>query len=126
MVAYLMHFGAAIGILFVAGAVYLVMTPYREISLIRAGNSAAACAFGGTMIGLALTLFSVLANSVDLLDFVTWGAIALAVQVVTWAVLALILRNLRQGIMENRLSHGVFVGTLSIAIGIVNAGAVTY
>ncbi|MGE5476862.1 MAG: DUF350 domain-containing protein [Bacteroidales bacterium] len=126
MIAYLTHFGAAIAIMLVAGAAYMVVTPYREIALIRAGNTAAAVAFGGTMIGLSVTLFSVLANSAGLLDFVTWGAIALVVQLATWAVLALILRNLRQGITDNKLSYGVFVGTLSIAIGIVNAGAVTY
>jgi len=126
MLNYLKYFGAAVAVFAVAMGAYMVITPYKELSLIRQGNTAAACACGGTMIGLTLPLYTVLAHTSDLIDFLTWGGIALVTQLVAWGVVAIILRNLRDGITNNQVSYGVFIGGLSIAIGILNAGAMTY
>ena len=37
-------------------AVYLMVTPYKELTLIRAGNKAAALSLGGVVIGFALPI----------------------------------------------------------------------
>ncbi len=40
----------------VGAALYALITPHREIALIREGNAAAAVSFGGVLVGLALPL----------------------------------------------------------------------
>ena len=45
--------------------VYVRLTPYREIALIRGGNSAAAASLGGAIIGFVLPVASSIENSVS-------------------------------------------------------------
>ena len=52
----LMHIAVTVAILFVGVTVYVLMTPHREIALIREGNSAAALSLGGVLVGLAHVL----------------------------------------------------------------------
>lgn len=84
IISYLSHFAVALAILTVAAGIYIAITPYREIALIRQGNAAAAIALGGTIIGMSIALYSVVAHSANLLDFALWGCIALTCQLVTW------------------------------------------
>ena len=53
---FLLHAGVTVVILFLAAAVYILLTPHKEITLIREGNAAAAISLGGVLIGLALPL----------------------------------------------------------------------
>ncbi len=59
---------------------YAELTPHREITLIRDGNSAAAIALVGALLGFVVPLASVIAHSAALIDVVAWGVIALIVQ----------------------------------------------
>ena len=49
--AFLSYFATAIGLLALFLAVYVFITPYREITLIREGNAAAAASLGGAVLG---------------------------------------------------------------------------
>ena len=49
----LRHIAVTVAILFIGVTVYVLMTPHREIALIREGNSAAALSLGGVLVGLA-------------------------------------------------------------------------
>ena len=59
----LMHIAVTVAILFVGVVIYVLMTPHREIALIREGNSAAALSLGGVLVGLAIPLSASLAGS---------------------------------------------------------------
>ena len=50
----LLHAAATLLILAAGAALYALLTPHREIALIREGNTAAAISFGGVLAGLAL------------------------------------------------------------------------
>ena len=52
----LLHAGVTVAILIAAAALYIMLTPHKEISLIRDGNTAAAVSLGGVLIGLAIPL----------------------------------------------------------------------
>jgi uncharacterized protein YgiB involved in biofilm formation len=56
--------------------VYQWVTPYNEGKLIREGNVAAALALGGALVGYVLPLASALSNTVTLLEFCAWAALA--------------------------------------------------
>ncbi len=124
--AYAAYMAVAVGLLAVGVAIYLVATPHHEISLIRAGNAAAAWSLGGTVVGLALPLASVMTYSVSLLDMAMWGAVALATQLVAFLLVSLLMRDLRAGIEADRVGYGVLLGAVSVAFGVLNAGALSY
>ncbi|HYC02979.1 MAG TPA: DUF350 domain-containing protein [Azospirillaceae bacterium] len=105
---------------------YKLVTPYRELELIRAGNRAAAFSLGGTVIGFAIALHTIASGSGSLLEMLMWGVIALLCQVGVFLVAARLLGDLKAGIEADREGYGIFLGALSIAMGTVNAGALTY
>lgn len=123
---YLGYMAVAIGLFIVGMTVYIRITPYHEIALIRAGNGAAAWSLGGVMIGLTLPLASAMAHSVSLQDMAVWGAVALSFQLLAFFAASLALKDLRAGIEGDRVAYGVTVAALSISVGILNAGALTY
>ena len=56
--AFLSYFAAAIGLLALFLLTYILITPYREIALIREGNPAAAASLSGAILGFVLPLAS--------------------------------------------------------------------
>jgi len=124
-IAFLTYFGAGLAVLFVAAAIVLLVTPHSEIKLIRAGNSAAAVAFGGSLIGLALPIQSAISHSVSLMDAMIWGMVAAVVQVLAFAIARVASGKLSQQIDDNVLSAGIFSAAIAISVGLVNAAAIT-
>ena len=123
---FIAFFVLAIGLVLVFARLYSWVTPHDEFSLIRANNSAAAVAFGGALIGFALPLSSAITHSVSFLDCAIWGAIALLVQVLTFLVVRLVVRQLPGKISAGELASGIFSAACSITIGFVNAASMTF
>ncbi len=124
--AYLAWLGTAVALLAAAVGVYIMVTPHHEIRLIRQGNAAAAWSLGGALVGLALPLASALTNAVSLVDLALWGAVALVTQLLGFMLVALVMRDLRKGIEADRASYGITVAAVAVALGLLNAGALTY
>jgi putative membrane protein len=123
--AYLSYLGGGFGLLLIGLAIYLFITPYHELKLIRAGNEAASFSLGGTAIGLGIAIYSVAANSVGLRDMILWSAIAVVTQLAAFLVVAVALPGFKPGIEGGKTSYGIALGAFSIAVGLLNAGAVT-
>lgn len=124
-IAFLTYFGAGLGVLFVAAAIVLLVTPHSEIKLIRAGNTAAAIAFGGSLVGLALPVHSAISHSVSLLDALIWGLVAAVVQVLAFIIARIASGALSRQIDDNVVSAGIFSAAIAISMGLVNAAAIT-
>lgn len=122
---YLAFVGTAVGLLLVGLAIYLMITPYHEIRLIRQGNKAAAYSFGGTAIGMAIMLYSTASGTFNVLELAAWGGVGLVGQILVFVVVSVLIPGLKQGIEEDKTSQGILLGSLSIAMGILNAGALT-
>ncbi len=122
---YLVFLGTAVGLFGIALGIYLQITPYHEIRLIREGNSAAAVSLGGTAIGMAIVLHSTASSTFNALELAAWGALGLVSQILVFLLVTLILPDLKKGINDNKLSYGILLGALSIAMGILNAGALS-
>ncbi len=123
--AFLTYFGAGLGVLFVAATIVLLVTPHSEIKLIRAGNTAAAIAFGGSLVGLALPVHSAISHSVSLLDALIWGLVAAVVQVLAFIIARVASGALSRQIDDNVVSAGIFSAAIAISMGLVNAAAIT-
>jgi putative membrane protein len=92
---FLAYLGAAIVLLVVFVAIYLYVTPYDEIALIRSNNTAAAISLSGAVLGFAMPIANVIAHSDTLLDLAVWGVIAGIVQLLAWGVARVALPTLQ-------------------------------
>uniref|UniRef100_UPI0039B966C6 DUF350 domain-containing protein n=1 Tax=Candidatus Skiveiella danica TaxID=3386177 RepID=UPI0039B966C6 len=63
-----LHLVTTFAILIGGMGIYMWITPYEDIKLVREGNTAAAVALGGAFLGLAIPLAGSLAGSVTSLD----------------------------------------------------------
>ena len=104
---------------------YVNATPQRDFALIRAGNSAAAIALSGGLLGFVLPLASVIAHSASFLDLVVWGVIALLIQLGGFLAARLILPHLPRAIEEGNLADATFLAGLSVSLGILNAACMS-
>jgi putative membrane protein len=123
---FLIYLGIAGALLAVFIAIYVRITPYREITLIREGNMAAAFSLSGTIIGMALPLASAVEFSVNIVDLALWCTIALVVQLLVFVVARIALPNIAQDIPAGKQASGIFLGAISVAAGLLNAAAMTY
>src|SRR5262249_25395204 len=55
--------------------IYFSLTPYRELTLLREGNMAAAVVMAGEMLALATPLAAMMAHSVNVWDILLWGIV---------------------------------------------------
>jgi putative membrane protein len=124
--AFLLYFALALILLALFVAIYVRVTPYREIALIREGNIAASISLSGALIGLVLPLASAIAHSVSPLDMVAWGVIALVVQLIVYAVTSRLVPRFREAIEAGRAAPATLLAALSVSVGILNAASMSY
>lgn len=106
-------------------AAYVRITPVRELELIQSGNLACALSFGGALIGFCAALASSIAHSIGLLDFMLWGTGAAVVQIGVYFTATRIIPNVSAELEKNNVAVGALMCALSVAIGILNAAALT-
>lgn len=123
---FLLYFVASLALVAVFLFIYVHITPYREIRLIREGNQAAAYSLSGALLGFIVPLATAIAYSVAFVDMLLWGGIALIVQLAAFFVVRMVLPNLATDIPAGKLAPGLFVGAFSLGIGLLNAASMTY
>ncbi len=122
---YLAFLGTAVALLIVALTIYVWLTPYREIALIRQGNRAAAYSLSGTAVGMAIVLFSTASSTFEVVELAVWGGIGLVGQVLVFIAVSLLIPGLKKGLEEDNIAYGIILGAFSVAMGILNAGALS-
>ena len=122
------YFVIAIGLLFVFKVIYAYVTPHDEWALVKDDqNTAAAIGFGGAIIGFSIALAGAVSNSASMLDFVTWGVIALFAQVFAFLLLRFtFMPKIAERIINNEISAGTMLACMSVAVGLLNAACMTY
>jgi putative membrane protein len=116
--------GAIFVVLF--SIIYLMVTPYQEIRLVREGKTAPAISFGGAILGFICPLTAAIAHSVNFLDMVIWALIALVVQILVFLFFRLVFRSLIADIANDKIGSALFLAIVSVAAGLVNAASMTY
>ena len=106
--------------------IYVKITPYREIALIRDNNMAAAFSLSGALIGMVIPLANAVEYSVNPVDMAIWGFIALAIQLFVFVIARIALPNIAVDIPAGKTAPGFFLGAISIAAGLLNAACMTY
>lgn len=124
--AFIIAFVAAVLFFVAFKFLYQMVTPYHERVLIRQGNTAAAVALGGALIGYVLPLASALSHTVSLPEFAAWALLAGVIQIVSFIVVSrLVYRALASRIEAGELAAGVYLASISIGVGLLNAACMT-
>jgi putative membrane protein len=123
---FLLYLALSLVLLALFVAVYVRVTPYREIALIREGNMAAAFSLSGSLLGFIIPLTAAVRFSVNLVDMAMWGLIALAVQVAAFVVTRILIPSITEDIPAGKAAQGFFLGTVSLGVGLLNAACMSY
>ena len=123
---FLLYLAIAGVLLAIFVAIYVRITPYREIALIRENNMAASFSLSGALIGMVIPLSNAVEYSVNPVDMAIWGFIALAIQLIVFVIARIALPTIAVDIPAGKQAAGVFLGAISIAAGILNAACMTY
>ena len=124
--AFLSYFAVAVALIVVFLLVYVNVTPYDEIALIRQGNTAAAISLSGALFGFAMPVANVIAHSDTLADLAAWGAIAGVIQLLTYLVARFTLPHLSEDIPAGKVAPATFLAALSLTVGLTNAACMSY
>ncbi|MBM7603810.1 putative membrane protein [Metabacillus crassostreae] len=124
----LSYIGLATLLLLIGIILFEVTTKNKEFELIKNGNKAAVYAFGGRILGLAIVLYSSIANSVNILDMIIWGSIAIFMQIIIFYLAELLTPkfDITKAIDEDNQAVGLFLLFLSVSIGLIIAASLTY
>ena len=123
---FLLYLALSLVLLALFVAVYVRVTPYREIALIREGNMAAAFSLSGALLGFIIPLTAAVRFSVNLVDMAMWGLIALVVQVAAFVVARILIPSITEDIPAGKAAQGFFLGCLSLGVGLLNAACMSY
>lgn len=120
----LLHAGVTILLLFLGATLYVLLTPHREITLIREGNAAAAVSLGGVLLGLAMPLAVSLQASTSTIEIAIWGASTVIVQLLVFRLTDFLLHGLPQRIREGEMSAAAMLVGAKLATALILAAAV--
>ncbi|MBN8529435.1 MAG: DUF350 domain-containing protein [Caulobacterales bacterium] len=120
-----LHLGVTLGLLILGALIYALLTPWREIALIRDGNPAAAVAFAGVLLGLAIPLAVSLSVSTSVRDVALWGVATLVLQLLAFRIVDLILTGLPQRIQDGEISAAVLLVGAKLATALILSAALT-
>lgn len=123
---FLVYLAVSLLLLYFFVWLYIRVTPWREMTLIKAGNMAAAFSLSGAILGFIVPLSAAIKYSVNLVDMVIWGLVALVVQIAVFIVVKLLVPSVGPDIESGNAAQGFFLGVASLAAGLLNAACMSY
>lgn len=118
---FLMMTGAAGILLLAASTIYILLTPWKELALVRGGNGAAGLALAGAITGLAVPIASCLASSLTLIDLLLWGSVALLLQLLTYRIIDMILQDIPSRIQNDEAGAAIVLIAAKLAVAMLLA-----
>jgi putative membrane protein len=126
MLAFAAYFFGALAFCVLFCLAYTRLTPHREFDLIvREHNASAAVAFGGALIGFAIALAGAIHVAGSVIEFVLWGLIAFAAQLVAYWLAAYAHPRLSDAIRRNAMAAAIWTAAASIAAGVLTAACMS-
>ncbi len=122
---FLAYFGASVVLLAAFLGAYTLITPLHEWALIREGNAAVALSLAGATLGFALPLASAIVHSANLPDMAVWAAVALVLQLLCFAAMRLLRRNVTLALAQGDMAEAIVLAAGSVVFGLLNAACLS-
>jgi putative membrane protein len=121
----LLHFLVTVTMLAVGVVIYLWMTPYPELELIRNGNIAAAISLGAAILSLAIPLAFSMSVSVNVIDIIAWGLVTLAILLIVYRVIDFLMKDLPKRIEDGEMGPALLLASVKLGVAAITAAAVS-
>jgi putative membrane protein len=96
------------------------------MKLIRGGCTPAAITFSAAMIGFAIPVAKSISQATSPIEFLVWAALAGVLQILAFVIVrSLLVKDLAARIERGELSVAIYLGSVSIAVGLLNAASMT-
>lgn len=125
VLGFVVYMGGAAALFALYALIYTRLTPYNELRLIREGNTPAAVALAGALLGFAIPVASAVSHSISLLDFLLWAMIAGVVQLLAFVVVNRCVKGMAERIARQEMASAILLAAVSISIGLLNAACMT-
>ncbi|OLO26540.1 DUF350 domain-containing protein [Alkalihalophilus pseudofirmus] len=126
---FLVYLTASLVLFLIGTYIFKLLTPYSERALIKSGNVAVSLKLLGKMAGLVVVLQSAIRSSINLVDLTIWAVIAIIIQIVLHFIIEYVFtRNtsLAKEVEKGNVAVGLFLGGVSILVGMIVAAAISY
>jgi putative membrane protein len=120
---FLLQAGITLALLVTGCTVHVLMTPMKEMKLIREGNVSAGISVAAVIVGLGLPMAACLASAASTYDILIWGVVAILLQLLAFRVADLVLRDLPKRIERNEVGAALVLAAVKIAAAMVMAAA---
>lgn len=119
----LMQSGVTLALLITGCIVHVLLTPMKEMKLIREGNVSAGISVAAVIVGLGIPMAACLATAATIYDILIWGVVAILLQLLVFRVADLILRDLPKRIERDEIGAALVLAAIKIAAAMVMAAA---
>lgn len=120
---FMLHGGVTLALLITGCIVHVLLTPMKEIKLIREGNTSAAISLCAVIVGLSVPMAACLVTALSVWDLLIWGVVAILLQLLAFRVADLVLRDLPRRIERNEIGAALVLAAVKIAAAMVMAAA---
>jgi putative membrane protein len=127
--SFALYFSTALAVFTLFLLLYAKVTPYDDYRMIfEQNNTASALGFGGAVLGLSIPMYSALVHSISYSDFAMWAGVAMAVQLIFAFILTRLSGkfSVKEHIENGDTAAGIMMAFMSISIGLLNAGSMSY
>lgn len=127
-VNYLLYLVTSLILLAVGVTIFVFTTKTKEFKLIGQGNTSAGVVLAGRTLGLAIILYSAVANSTSLLDLAIWAFVGILTQVLANYLAELLTPNfnVEEALEKDNIAVAISLAGMFISIGLIIAGCLTY
>jgi putative membrane protein len=120
---FLLQAGVTLGLLITGCIVHVLLTPMKEMKLIRQGNISAGISVAAVIVGLAIPMSACLETAASVYDILIWGVVAILLQLLAFRVADLVLHDLPKRIERDETGAALVLAGVKIAAAMVMAAA---
>lgn len=119
---FLAYLAASLVMLFAFIRIYVKITPYNEFELIAQNNVAAAITLSGAVLGFSITMAASIFFTHSFLEMAFWAFITTGLQL---GLFYLMRKSSSKAIEAGQVAPAIFLASLSIALGLLNAMSIS-
>jgi putative membrane protein len=120
---FLMHGGMTLALLIVGCTIHVLLTPMKEMKLIREGNISAGISLAAVIVGLAGPMGACLVTATSIYDILIWGVVAILLQLLAFRAADLLLHDLPKRIEQDQVGSALVLAAVKISAAMVMAAA---
>jgi putative membrane protein len=120
---FMIQAGVTLALLIAGCILHVLLTPMKEMRLIKEGNVSAGISVAAVIVGLAIPMAACLSTAATIYDILIWGAVAILLQLLAFRVADLLLRDLPKRIERDEIGAALVLAGVKLAAAMVMAAA---